>query len=173
MKKIVIAVILTAIVCISGTVFAVTQIDSKEVTYDNTESGLESTNVQGALNELYGIASAITSSNSNSNSNSSLVVMKVGSIRYAATGADYYDYAYFLSGETKDYKEKHYTEAFSYDNEYLTATSEAGTNTMEVTLKKECYELVLESYNNYSLTKKNVGDTYTLGSFGNKILIFL
>ena len=56
MKKIIVAVIVTAIVCISGTVFAVTQIDSKEVTYDNTESGLESTNVQGALNELYGMS---------------------------------------------------------------------------------------------------------------------
>ena len=36
-------------------VIAATYFPSKDVTYDNTASGLESTNVQGAIDELYGV----------------------------------------------------------------------------------------------------------------------
>ena len=34
-------------------VYAVTYFPSKDTTYDNSNSGLESTNVQGAIDELY------------------------------------------------------------------------------------------------------------------------
>ena len=36
-------------------VYAETYFPSNDVTYDNTESGLSSTNVQGAIDELYGV----------------------------------------------------------------------------------------------------------------------
>ena len=36
-------------------VYAETYFPSNQVTYDNTASGLESTNVQGAIDELYGV----------------------------------------------------------------------------------------------------------------------
>ena len=47
-------------IVVSGTigVIAATYFSSGEVTYDNTESGLESTNVQGAIDELYGVCTA-------------------------------------------------------------------------------------------------------------------
>ena len=46
-------------VLVSGVVgvCAVTYFPSGDVTYDNTESGLESTNVQGAIDELYSACS--------------------------------------------------------------------------------------------------------------------
>ena len=39
-------------------VYAETYFPSNDVTYDNTESGLTSTNVQGAIDELYGVCTA-------------------------------------------------------------------------------------------------------------------
>ena len=47
-------------IVVSGTigVIAATYFSSGEVTYDNTESGLESTNVQGAIDELYGVCTS-------------------------------------------------------------------------------------------------------------------
>ena len=39
-------------------VYASTYFPSNDVTYDNTESGLTSTNVQGAIDELYGVCTA-------------------------------------------------------------------------------------------------------------------
>ena len=44
-------------IVVSGTisVIAATYFPSNDVTYDNTESGLSSTNVQGAIDELYGV----------------------------------------------------------------------------------------------------------------------
>lgn len=50
--KIVLTIIITAIVCITGTVFATTYFDSKDVSYDNTNSDINSTNVQDAIDEL-------------------------------------------------------------------------------------------------------------------------
>ena len=41
------------IVCATVSVIAMTYFPSNDVTYDNKESGLESTNVQGAIDELY------------------------------------------------------------------------------------------------------------------------
>ena len=43
------------IVCGTISVIAATYFSSNDVTYDNTESGLTSRNVQGAIDELYGI----------------------------------------------------------------------------------------------------------------------
>ncbi len=43
------------IICGAVSVIAATYFPSGDVTYDNTESGLESTNVQGAIDELYGV----------------------------------------------------------------------------------------------------------------------
>lgn len=50
--KIVLTIIITAIVCITGTVFATTYFDSKDVGYDNTNSDISSDNVQDAIDEL-------------------------------------------------------------------------------------------------------------------------
>ncbi len=47
-------------IVVSGTisVIAATYFPTNDVTYDNTESGLSSTNVQGAIDELYGVCTA-------------------------------------------------------------------------------------------------------------------
>ena len=47
-------------IVVSGTigVIAATYFPSKDVTYDNKESGLSSTDVQGAIDELYGVCTA-------------------------------------------------------------------------------------------------------------------
>ena len=55
MKKYLIGFVLGVITAISISVIAATYFPSKDVTYDNTASGLESTNVQGAIDELYGV----------------------------------------------------------------------------------------------------------------------
>ena len=47
--------VLGVITAISISVIAVTYFPSGDVTYDNTESGLKSTDVQGAIDELYGV----------------------------------------------------------------------------------------------------------------------
>ena len=47
--------VLGVITAISISVIAATYFPSNDVTYDNKESGLESQNVQGAIDELYGI----------------------------------------------------------------------------------------------------------------------
>ena len=47
--------VLGVITAISISVIAATYFPSGDVTYDNTASGLESTDVQGAIDELYGI----------------------------------------------------------------------------------------------------------------------
>ena len=43
------------IICGAASVIAATYFPSKDVTYDNTASGLQSNNVQGAIDELYGV----------------------------------------------------------------------------------------------------------------------
>ena len=43
------------IICGAASVIAATYFPSNDVTYDNTQSGLTSTNVQGAIDELYGV----------------------------------------------------------------------------------------------------------------------
>ena len=46
------------IICGTISVIAATYFPSNDVTYDNTESGLSSTDVQGAIDELYGVCTA-------------------------------------------------------------------------------------------------------------------
>ena len=50
--------VLGVITAISISVIAATYFPSKDVTYDNKESGLQSTDVQGAIDELYGVCTA-------------------------------------------------------------------------------------------------------------------
>ena len=54
-KKYLIGFILGIISACSISVIAATYFPSNDVTYDNTASGLKSTNVQGAIDELYGV----------------------------------------------------------------------------------------------------------------------
>ena len=59
-KKVIFAFILGALIFGTTTgVLAVTYYASKDVTYDNTESGMTSENVQDAIDELYGLATAL------------------------------------------------------------------------------------------------------------------
>ena len=46
------------IICGGISVIAATYFPSNDVTYDNKESGLQSTNVQGAIDELYGVCTS-------------------------------------------------------------------------------------------------------------------
>ena len=57
-KKNLIGFILGLITTLSISVIAATYFPSGDVIYDNTVSGLESTNVQGAIDELYGVCTA-------------------------------------------------------------------------------------------------------------------
>ena len=57
-KKNLVGFIIGVITTFSISVIAVTYFPSKDVTYDNKESGLSSTNVQGAIDELYGVCTA-------------------------------------------------------------------------------------------------------------------
>ena len=57
-KKNIIGFIVGVILCTGTFVYAAVTFPSNEVTYDNTASGLESTNVQGAIDELYGVCTA-------------------------------------------------------------------------------------------------------------------
>ena len=57
-KKYLIGFILGVISACTVSVIAATYFPSNDVTYDNTESGLTSTNVQGAIDELYGVCTA-------------------------------------------------------------------------------------------------------------------
>ena len=52
-KKNIIGFIVGLILCTGTFVYAAVTFPSNEVTYDNTESGLSSTNVKGAIDELY------------------------------------------------------------------------------------------------------------------------
>ena len=54
--------ILTALITGTISVYAVTYFPSNQVTYDNTTSGLKSSDVQGAIDELYNTCSSAVSS---------------------------------------------------------------------------------------------------------------
>ena len=56
-KKYLIGLSLSFLICISA-VSAITYFDSKNVTYDNSVTGMASTNVQDAVNELYNVCTA-------------------------------------------------------------------------------------------------------------------
>ena len=53
-SKLIIAIVVTIVLASGATYAATTMYDSNTVSYDNTISGLRSTNVQSALDELYG-----------------------------------------------------------------------------------------------------------------------
>ena len=55
LKKYLIGFIIGVITTFSISVIAATYFPSNDVTYDNKESGLESQNIQGAIDEIYGI----------------------------------------------------------------------------------------------------------------------
>ena len=55
-SKLIIAIVVTIVLASGATYAATTMYDSNTVSYDNTTSGLRSTNVQSALDELYGCA---------------------------------------------------------------------------------------------------------------------
>ena len=57
-KKNIIGFIVGVILCTGTFVYAAVTFPSNEVSYDNTESGLSSTDVQGAIDELYGVCTA-------------------------------------------------------------------------------------------------------------------
>ena len=57
-KKNLVGFIIGVITSFSISVIAVTYFPSGDVTYDNRESGLSSTDVQGAIDELYGVCTA-------------------------------------------------------------------------------------------------------------------
>ena len=59
LKKYLIGFILGVVCAEAVIVYAQTYFPSNDVTYDNTESGLSSTNVQGAIDELYGVCTAL------------------------------------------------------------------------------------------------------------------
>ena len=54
-KKYLIGFILSGILSASISVYAVVTFPSNNVTYDNSSSGLKSTNVKGAIDELYNL----------------------------------------------------------------------------------------------------------------------
>ena len=54
--------ILTALIIGTVSVYAVTYFPSNQVTYDNKTSGLKSSDVQGAIDELYNTCSSAVSS---------------------------------------------------------------------------------------------------------------
>ena len=58
LKKNLIGFILGVVSACTISVIAATYFPSNDVTYDNKESGLTSTNVQGAIDELYGVCTA-------------------------------------------------------------------------------------------------------------------
>ena len=58
LKKYLIGFVLGIVSACTISVIAATYFPSNDVTYDNIESGLTSTNVQGAIDELYGICTA-------------------------------------------------------------------------------------------------------------------
>ena len=57
--------ILGVFVCGTAGVYAATYFPSVDVTYDNGASGLNSTNVQGAIDELYNTCKTASSGNNN------------------------------------------------------------------------------------------------------------
>lgn len=57
--KVVLAIIITAIICISTTAYAITKIYARDITFTATNENFTATNVEDAINELYENASNI------------------------------------------------------------------------------------------------------------------
>ena len=83
----------TALIFCTIGVSAATYFPSNEVTYDNKESGLESTNVQGAIDELYGMCANDLSDETANNLIDTVVTSGDGLYK------DEYEDRYFYKGE--------------------------------------------------------------------------
>ena len=59
-KRNILGIIIGGLIFGTAGVYAATYFPSGDVTYDNTESGLSSTDVQGAIDELYNACSEAT-----------------------------------------------------------------------------------------------------------------
>lgn len=70
--KTIMIVVITAIICISGTVYAVSEYYAKDISFtpstENQEKGFTATNVEEALNKLYEIQ------NNNENQNNKIII---------------------------------------------------------------------------------------------------
>lgn len=55
LKNCIFGIILSAVLCGGISVYAATYFPSNQTTYDNTDSGMTSTNVQDAIDELYNV----------------------------------------------------------------------------------------------------------------------
>lgn len=55
LKNCIFGIALSAVLCVGISVYATTYFPSNQTTYDNTDSGMTSTNVQDAIDELYNV----------------------------------------------------------------------------------------------------------------------
>ena len=55
LKNCIFGIILSALICGGISVYAITYFPSNQTTYDNSTSGMISTNVQDAIDELYSV----------------------------------------------------------------------------------------------------------------------
>lgn len=55
LKNCIFGIILSAVLCGGISVYAITYFPSNQTTYDNSDSGMTSTNVQDAIDELYNV----------------------------------------------------------------------------------------------------------------------
>ena len=76
---------------IGGTtcVYAVTYFPSNQVTYDNNSSKLNATNVQTAIDELYGKCKVCSSAGGSSSSGNNIYVVKQSGRVYKSTGGNF------------------------------------------------------------------------------------
>ena len=77
--------ILGALIFGTGGVLAATYCASSEVSYDNTESGMQSTDVQAAIDELYELANTVQIGGTKlptSSENGGIYIDEYGNIRY-------------------------------------------------------------------------------------------
>ena len=93
--------VLGVITAFSLSVIAATYFPSKDVTYDNKESGLQSTDVQGAIDELYGVCTAKPSGEQIIEDNG--LEKDPYECRYFFTGANPNNYVTF-NGETAGWR---------------------------------------------------------------------
>ena len=92
-KKNLIGFIIGVITAFSISVIAATYFPSNDVTYDNKESGLSSTNVQGAIDEIYGICTTPSTSGEWVLDNTDIVTSGNGLYK------DEYEDRYFYKGK--------------------------------------------------------------------------
>ena len=151
-------------IVVSGTiaVIAATYFPSNDVTYDNTKSGLKSTDVQGAIDELYGVCTTINIEDLLPSNPDELYKDEHGDIRYYGTNPN--NYVSFnnelwrimgvIDGKIKIIRNE------SIGQKYW--SSNGRSNWSNSDLKKY---LNVEYYNNIMITYRNMisEETYYLG----------